>query len=310
MHPSRYFAGKKVVLTGGSSGIGRSTALRLAQAGANLILVGRRRQLLENVLPELEAHRQRPDQTWAAWPLDISDRAAVAALAGRLDHDDIDVLINNAGLAHADYIERTPAEVFEKMIGVNYLGTVWMTQALLPHFRRRGAGHIANVSSLAGQLGILGYAAYAPSKFAVLGFSEVLRNELCGSNIRVSVLLPPDTRTPQLDAENRTKPPETRAISGSLKPLDPDAVAQALLKGMAAGRFEILPDLGSRLTVWANRWFPGFTRWWLDRTIRSVQARVALSSPEAVRAGSEGGDVTLRIAQTSALLEAEKGRPQ
>jgi 3-dehydrosphinganine reductase len=294
MHPSRYFAGKKVVLTGGSSGIGRSTALGLAQAGASLFLVGRRRQLLEAMLPELEAHRQRPDQSWAAWPLDVSDRDAVAALAGRLEEHDVDVLINNAGVAHADHIERTPAEVFEEMIRVNYLGTVWMTLALLPHFRRRGGGHIANVSSLAGQLGIFGYAAYAPSKFAVLGFSEVLRNELCGSNIKVSVLLPPDTRTPQLDAEYRTRPPETHAISGSLLPLDPDAVAQAFLKGMAAGRFQILPDLGSRLTVWVSRHFPGFTRWWLDRTVRSVQARAALSSAE----------------QASALLEAEKGGPQ
>ncbi len=279
MQLTSYFAGKKVVLTGGSSGIGRSTALQLAQAGASLFLVGRRRQPLEETLRQLEARRQRPDQVWEAWPLDVSDRAAVAALAGQLERQEIDVLINNAGVAHADYIERTPAEIFEEMIRINYLGTVWMTQAFLPQFRRRDRGHIANVSSLAGVVGILGYAAYAPSKFAVVGFSEVLRNELCGSNIKVSVLLPPDTRTPQLDAENRTKPPETHAISGSIKPLDPDVVARALLNGMAAGRFHILLGLDSRLTVWLNRLFPSLTRWWLDRIVLSARARAAVAPP-------------------------------
>src|SRR5262249_16024865 len=146
----------------------------------------------------------------------------------------VDMLINNAGIAYANYLDCTDAGIFEDMVRTNYLCTVWLSRALVPHFKERRTGHIANVSSLLGVLAFLGYAAYAPSKVAVVGFSRVLHNELRPFNIRVTELLPPDTRTPQLEFENRTKPHETRAISGNVRVLKADDVARALLCGMAA----------------------------------------------------------------------------
>jgi len=272
MRYTDYFQNKNVVLTGGSSGIGRRVAVRLAEAGASVFLLARRHGPLEETVALLESSRQSPKQVFRAAPVDVGNREAVeTAIAGLLGEFDLDVLINNAGIAHAESLERTGPEVFVAMMQTNYFGTVWPTRALVPHFRNRGRGHIANVASLVGVLGFFGYAAYAPSKFAVMGFSDVIRNELRACGVRVTVLLPPDTDTPQLAEENRAKPAQTRAINGTVRTMDPDDVALALLRGMAAGRYHVVPGRDGKLPYYATRWFPGLVRWVIDREVRSCK---------------------------------------
>lgn len=260
---------KNVVVTGGSSGIGLSVAKQLAEYGANLFLVARNKEKLDAVVTELENHRQVEEQVWKAVPADISDREAITqAMQELVQQHDIDILINNAGVAYANYMDETPPEMFEQMINVNYLGTVWTTLALVPHFKKRRGGHIVNVSSLAGVLGIFGYAAYAPSKFAVMGFSDVLRNELLPHNVKVTVVMPPDTDTPQLAQENETKPQETKIISGKAKTLHPDDVAQTTLKGIASGKYHVVPGGMDSWTPYLGvRYIPGITRWAIDRDL-------------------------------------------
>lgn len=262
---------KHVVITGGSSGIGKSLANTLAGYGANLHLVARGQDKLEQVVLELEQHRQYKEQIWQGIAADISDREAITkAMQDLSQQHDIDILINNAGVAYANYIEDTPSEMFEQMMNINYLGTVWTTLALVPHFKKRRQGHIVNVSSLAGVLGFFGYAAYAPSKFAVMGFSDVIRNELLPHHIQVTVVLPPDTDTPQLAKENETKPEETKVISGKAKTLHPDDVALATLKGVAAGKYHVIPGgMDSYIPYWGVRYIPGITRWAIDRDLMS-----------------------------------------
>jgi 3-dehydrosphinganine reductase len=267
-----YFRDRRILLTGGSSGIGRCLAVRLAEAGASVFLLARRPGPLDETVADLESSRRSPGQVFRAEPVDVGDRRAVeAAIARLLGEFDVDVLINNAGIAHADSLDRTDAEVFEAMMRTNYFGTVWPTRALVPHFRARGRGHVANVASLVGVLGFYGYAAYAPSKFAVMGFSDVIRNELRDCGVRVTVLLPPDTDTPQLAEENRTKPAQTRAINGTVRTMAPDDVALALLKGMAAGRYHVVPGRDGKIPYYATRWFPGLVRWVIDRQARSCR---------------------------------------
>jgi 3-dehydrosphinganine reductase len=128
---------------------------------------------------------------------------------------------------------------------------------------------------MAGVLGFLGYAAYAPSKFAVIGFSEVIRNELRPNNIRVHLLLPPDTDTPQLAGENLTRPRETRAIASLSRVLPADDVARVFLRGIAAGRFRIVPGWDAQLSYHAARLFPSMTRWVLDRVVASSRGKDA-----------------------------------
>lgn len=251
------------MLTGGSSGIGKALALRLAGLKSELTLIARRLSLLEAARGEiLGAH---PEARVHVLPLDIADEAKVQAeLKPHLEAHAPDILINNAGIARPGrFLEQDPQDYRDHM-NINYFGMVHMTRAVAPHLVRKGAGHIANVGSLLSVMGIYGYTAYAASKFAMQGFSECLRAELKPHGVQVTMLLPPDTDTPQHTAELEIMPPETRAIAGNVKMLSAERVADALLDGMVAGRFEVIPGLDGRMTVAAQRWLPGLVRWVCD----------------------------------------------
>jgi 3-dehydrosphinganine reductase len=261
------FGDRRALVTGGSSGIGRALALALARAGAHVAIVARREAPLRDTAEALRGAARHAAQRFAAIPADVADpaqaaqavAAAVAALGG------LDVVVNNAGAARALRFEDTPPAEFQRLLEVNFLGAVHVTRAALPHLA--AGARIANVSSLAGALAIYGYAAYAPSKFALTAFSEVLRQELRPRGIAVSVLLPPDTDTPQLAEENREKPAATRALAGNVAVLPPGAVADALLDGLARGRATIVPGWRARATLWAARYAPGLVRRAIDREI-------------------------------------------
>ena len=270
----RHFHRKNIILTGGSSGIGRSLAFKLAELGANLFLVARRQEPLDQMLKDLERYRQHDDQIWEVFSADISKREEIEkTLDDIAKRHEPDILINNAGIAYANYFEETDPDIFEKMMNVNYLGTVWATRAILPYFKKRHRGHIVNMSSIAGLIGIFGYSAYTPSKFALMGFSDVLRNELKASNIKISVVLPPDTDTPQLEEENKTKPPETAMLSGTSGLMQPDDVALMIIRGIAAERFHIVPGLNNKLPYLSAHWIPKIMRWFLDREVLSFQRK-------------------------------------
>jgi 3-dehydrosphinganine reductase len=263
------FTGRRALVTGGSSGIGRAVALRLAREGAHVAILARGAAGLASVRAELAAAATRSEQRFAAVPCDVADAAGVAAAIARAVEalGGLDLLVNNAGTPRAARFEDTTADEFRRVLDVNFLGAVHVTRAALPALRERG-GDVANVSSLAGILAIYGYSAYAPSKFALAAFSEVLRQELRPHGIRVAVCYPPDTDTPQLAQENETKPPETRALAGNASLLTADEVAAALLDGIARGRAEIVPGRAARLLARVARTAPGLVRRFVDREIR------------------------------------------
>ena len=126
---------------------------------------------------------------------------------------------------------------------------------------------------MAGLIGVFGYTDYSASKFAIIGFSEALRSELKQYGITVSVLCPPDTDTPGLDEENKTKPEETKAISASAGLMQPDEVARALIKGMQKEKFLIIPGLDGKSTFMAKRLFPRLVEFIMDRQIKKVQQK-------------------------------------
>lgn len=265
---AEHFRGRRALVTGGSSGIGRATALALVRAGAHVAIAARGAERLRAVESEMRGialDRQRI----TALSMDVADPGAavrgvgeaIAALGG------LDLVVNNAGVASAARIEDTPLAEYRRMLEINFLGVVHVTHAALPQLLGQGAGHIANVSSLAGLLAVYGYTAYAASKYAVTGFSEALRQELRPRGIGVSVLFPPDTDTPQLAEENRTKPVETRALAGNVPVLSAEAVAASLLGGIARGRFWIVPGRRARLVAWAARHLPGVVRLAIDRDV-------------------------------------------
>ena len=204
--------------------------------------------------------------------VDVSDRDEVEAVMSRAvwEFGTPEVLINCVGRARPLYFEDVTYEQFDETMKTNLYGAWNTISALLPHMKERG-GYIVNVSSMAGLIGIFGYTDYSASKFALIGFSEALRSELKRYGIIVSVLCPPDTDTPGLQEENRTKPPETRVISARAKLMQPDEVSQALIKGMERGKFLIIPGFDGKFNFVLKRLLPGLVDFIMSRDIRKAQ---------------------------------------
>ncbi len=240
------FEGRLALITGGSSGIGLALARQLVGEGAQVWILARHKEGLQSALNSIASvNGSRPGMLAA----DVTDWKLVQAAVKRLtDEAGVpDILVNCAGASHPGYVQGTALDTFREMMDLNYFGTVHMVQAVLPSMLSRGSGYIVNFSSMAGFLAPFGYAAYVPSKYAVRGYSDSLRLELKPLGIDVSVVFPPDTDTPGMANENKTKPYETReAFSSSLAPAD--AVAKGVVRGMKRRQYVILPSLEASLT--------------------------------------------------------------
>jgi 3-dehydrosphinganine reductase len=242
---SNSYQGRLALVTGGSSGIGLALARLLAGEGANVWLVARHMDKLQAACGSLATSTGQKHGVYAA---DVTEpdqvRAAIEHVKRQAGVPDL--LINCAGASHPGYIQEIPIEVFHEMMDLNYFGTLYTVKSLLPDLLERGSGHIVNVSSMAGFMSVFGYSAYGPSKYAVRALSDVLRLETQPLGIRVSVVFPPDTDTPGMVNENKTKPFETtEAFSSKLE--SAEAVAKAILSGMKRGQYVILPGFEAGL---------------------------------------------------------------
>jgi NADP-dependent 3-hydroxy acid dehydrogenase YdfG len=190
-------AGKVVVITGASSGLGEAAARLLAEQGAYLALGARREDRLRGLVDEITAGGGKA----IAVTTDVTDRAQVTALveAALQAYGHIDVLINNAGLMPNSPLERLKVEDWEQMIDVNLKGVLYGIAAVLPHMIERRSGHIINVSSVAGHKILPGAAVYCATKHAVRTVSESLRAEVAQYGIRSTIISPGaiDTELPQ-----------------------------------------------------------------------------------------------------------------
>lgn len=243
------FEGAHAVVTGGSSGIGLACARALLSRGAHVSIIARNPEKLERARAELEAARISADQRVHAVSADLSDLSATHEAFQALGGEDFaaDILINSAGTILPGEFATMPYEHLQANMDSGYWSVVNPCRVVAPQMIERGRGHIVNVSSVAGFLGIYGYTGYAAAKYAVLGFTEALRFELKPHGVSVAVVLPPDTETPGLAAERAMRPHETEVISGTIKPIAPARVADAVLRGMEKGRFHIIPDAQSQL---------------------------------------------------------------
>jgi 3-dehydrosphinganine reductase len=247
MTEKSYFNGKIALITGGSSGIGLALAKQLAAQGVRVWISGRRQDVLTAAGTEVQSATGR---TCNLFPADVTDASQAARLVEEVTRRDglPDLVINSAGVTHPGYVEELGLDIFREMMDINYFGTVNVVKAVLPGMIGRGSGHIVNISSSAGFVTGPGYAAYSPSKYAVRGFSDVLRAEMKPHGICVSVVFPPDTDTPQLAYEKQNKTPELQQLSddASIGPfhfglLSAEQVAKAILNGVQHGSYIILP---------------------------------------------------------------------
>jgi len=250
-----FFKNQIVLVTGGSSGIGLEIARQLSQQGAHVWLLARRAELLAAALEIVTAARGSPDQRFGMVSADVSDptqaMAAVQQVTSEIGLPDL--VINAAGVAQPGYFQELDLEIFHWMMNVNYFGTVYISKAIVPGMIQRGSGHIVNISSEAGFLAAFGYSAYAASKYAVTGFSDVLRSEMKPHGIRVSAVFPSDVDTPQLAYETSYQPLETQALAPLRSVMKTEAVARATLRGIARGQYVILPGFDSKLMYGLTR---------------------------------------------------------
>jgi short-subunit dehydrogenase len=221
------------VITGASSGIGRHLALRFAKEGARLALVARRADELESLAAEIRAAGGEA-QPFAC---DVADRAAAertcAAIRERFGA--VDLLVNNAGYGHHRTFLEWDLDDMERMMRVNYFGSLYFTKLLLPQMVERKQGWVVFVASVAGKIATPEEAPYAATKFAVLGLAEALSLEVEDAGVHVLTVCPGVIRTPFFDEEAlRRMPPVTRK-----QWVEPEKLVDGIVWALAKGKHEL-----------------------------------------------------------------------
>lgn len=162
------------------------------------------------------------------------------------------------------------------MMDVDYFGTLHAVRAVVPGMMTRGRGSIVGVSSAAGLIGVFGYSAYGPAKFAVRGLFESLRFELRPYGIHVGVAFPPDTDTPQLAFEEPYKPLETKRIAGIIKPISAEKMADAIVRGIQRRSYVITADAQTALLARIGGLVFPVLAWIFDRQVAAARRERAV----------------------------------
>lgn len=257
-----YYAGKRVLIVGGSRGIGRALAITLARRGARVCVAARGEADLRATVAELDSSGGRRHMHAL---LDATDgNGVLRACPGILDSlGGLDVLVCGSGSARAAAVLDAPADDFRHMMEVNYLGHVNVVRGFAPTLAAQGHGDICLLSSIAAFVPVYGYAAYAASKGAIVAFGESLRQEMKLHGVRVMIYYPPTTDTPGLAEENRTKPAlvwQIESESGWNRIYQADAVAGSIATAISRGLPHGVIGFDSWLMRTGQRLAPGLVR--------------------------------------------------
>ena len=238
---------KHVIITGGSTGIGKSIAIECVKRGARVTLLARSEDKLVQACKEINSERVCAQYACA----DVTSISSLESAFAKAEEKfgPVDVLVTSAGSAKPGYFLEQDVSIFERSIKLNYLGTVNAAKIAARRMTERRSGHMIFVASAAAVVSFLGYSSYAPTKYALRGFADSLRNELRGFGVRISIAYPPDTDTPGFKKENETKPKETLAISPPTV-YSSVVVAQNIVDGIEMGDYHLgSPDLVQNLLV-------------------------------------------------------------
>jgi len=254
-------AGKVVVITGASSGLGEALAHEFYKNGCQVVLCARRKNELDRVrIDLLKKHPTVPTHHPIIIPLDLSKVEdipkcvdQILALTGH-----IDILINNGGVSHRGSVLETKLSVDMEIMQVNYFGTITLTKAILPSMIKRSSGHIVSISSVQGLFAIPDRSAYAASKHALQAFNDSLRAEVNKHNIQVTMVSPGYIRT-QLSMNALTGNGEKHNVmdANTTKGYEPEYVAKKVLNAVLDGKKEIVvADFLGRIAIILRRYFP------------------------------------------------------
>ena len=254
----REIAGKWALVTGAASGIGRAISLQLAREGANLFLIDINEPALTGVVEEIR------DLGMEAFGrvCDVADSrevsAAVAELLARWGG--VDILVNNAGITYYGRTDRMSAAHWDRLMRVNLLSHIQFTRELLPSLLARREAHVLNVCSVLGVIGMPKVTAYCTSKFAMVGFSESLRNELGRQGLGVTALCPGFVSTNLFTNAPLEKSSEEHKLPPRWICTTPERVAQAAVKAIYRNRRLVTVEPFAKLMYATKRFAP----WALD----------------------------------------------
>jgi short-subunit dehydrogenase len=248
---------KVIVLTGAASGIGRELAIQLVNSGAKVALV----DINEDALKETAAICR--DLATTIHVLSVADQAAVDALPEQIiaTHGQVDAIINNAGIIQpfVDVNDLDFASI-DRVMNINFMGTVYMTKAFLPHLLKRPDAHIANIASMGGFIPFPGQTVYSASKAAMKTFTEGLYGELKETNVGVTIVLPGAVNTNIMSNSGLvTKEEEARSKENSaMKGLSADKAAAIIIKAIEGKQFRVLVGSDARFLDFLYRLAPRF----------------------------------------------------
>ncbi len=240
-------SGKTAWITGASSGIGEALAKAFVADGGSAILSGRRVPELERVAAETGA-----PESCSILPFDTEDFASLDALVKQAIalYGKVDVLVNNAGISQRSLAIETDFSVYERIVSVDLMAPIALTQALLPHLLSNGAGQLIMISSVAGKAGVPLRTAYCAAKHGLIGYSDALRSEVAGQGVKVLVVAPGSVRTNvsrnALNADGSVRGTSDAAIENGI---DPDEVAQIIWRAVDDGKREIVIAEGMEANI-------------------------------------------------------------
>lgn len=254
-------AGKRVLITGASAGIGRAAAKAFVEAGAFVLAVARSTDRLDTLAADLGG----PSRV-ATFPVDVADAAAMEALTtGILAKDGApDVIVANAGVGLDAPFIATSDDLLKKVLDVNVFGVVRTIRPFLPAMIARRSGRILIVSSIVGKRGVPSYAAYSASKFALHGMADAIRPEICGTGVTLGIVCPSSTTTEFEDRKLREGPPQIRV---RVQKHSADSVARALVKMARSRRRERVLSPEGKLMLVLNWLSPGGLDWVLSKVL-------------------------------------------
>lgn len=248
--------GRVAAVTGAASGIGRALAEVLAARGCELSLA----DVNEAGLAETAARVGGSGRRVTIHRVDVADPAAVDAWAAATvaAHGRVHLLVNNAGVSVTAPFEQQSLDDWHWIVGVNFWGVVHGCRAFLPHLRAAGEGHVVNLSSVLGIIGLPTQSSYCATKFAVRGLSEALWAELADSGIGVTVVHPGAVRTDIVRASRSADPAARERVMAQFerRALPPERAAEQIVRAVERGRMRVLVCRETRVVDWAKRLFP------------------------------------------------------
>lgn len=242
---TKAFANSTCWITGASSGIGAAFARRLAHKGARLILSGRNEEALIAVDKQCGGGH-------LVLPFEVTDYAALPGIVDKALSftGQIDMLINNAGISQRSLAVETEFPVYEKLIAVDLLAPIALTQAVLPHMVKQGSGRIVMISSVAGKVGSPMRTGYSAAKHGLIGYADALRVETAGLGLQVHVIAPGSIKT-DVSRNAVTSDGSKRGMSDPAieNGMDADKAATRMLRAIAQGKREIVMATGVELEI-------------------------------------------------------------